>query len=174
MSDCGFRGLGFRRKIKLMLTRIGLIGIVFLGGLSAQKYSGPRPAKPDLPYMVHADNLVETEVSEAKEEKRKDDLAYIVAGASSSAKTPLAAPVFVFQSGQIPADKIQLYRFEVKNGHREVFFSHKGKGSARPRRLNVTPLGDGLFKIDVDESLENGEYGLTPEGSNQVFCFQVY
>ena len=157
-----------------MFTRIGLIGIVFLAGLAAQKYSGPRPAKPDLPYMVHADSLVETEVSEAKEEKRKEDLAYIVAGASSSAKTPLAAPAFIFQSGQIPADKIQLYRFEVKNGHREVFFSHKGKGSARPRRLNVTPLGDGLFKIDVDESLENGEYGLTPEGSNQVFCFQVY
>jgi anthranilate phosphoribosyltransferase len=101
-------------------------------------------------------------------------VAYIVAGASSSAKTPLAAPAFIYQAGQIPADKIQLYRFEVKNGHREVFFSHKGKGSARPRRLNVTPLGDGLFKIDVDESLENGEYGLTPEGSNQVFCFQVY
>jgi hypothetical protein len=157
-----------------MLTRIFLIGVAALGVLAAQKYSGPRPAKPDLPFLVHADNLVETEVSEAREEKRKEDLAYIVAGASSSAKTPLAAPAFIFQASQIPADKIQLYRFEVKNGHREVFFSHKGKGSARPRRLNVTRVGDGLFKIDVDESLENGEYGLTPEGSNRVFCFQVY
>src|SRR5260370_40649851 len=174
MLDVGFWILGFGCRIILMLTRIGLIGMVFLDGLAAQKYSGRRPAKPDLPYMVHADSLVETEVSEAKEEKRKDDLAYIVAGASSSAKTPLAAPAFIFHAGEIPADKIQLYRFEVKNGHREVLFSHKGKGSARPRRLHVTPLGDGLFKIDVDESLENGEYGLTPEGSNQVFCFQVY
>ena len=83
-----------------MLTRICLIGIVLLGGLAAQKYSGPRPAKPDLPYMVHADNLVETEVSEAKEEKRKDDLAYIVAGASSSAKTPLAAPAFLLSEDE--------------------------------------------------------------------------
>ena len=157
-----------------MLTRISLIGILILGAVAAQKYSGPRPAKPDLPYLVHADTLVETAMSEAKEEKRKDDMAYIVAGASSSAKTPLAAPAFIFQADQIPAEKIQLYRFDVKNGHREVFFSHKGKGSARARRLNVTPLGGGLFKIDVDESLENGEYGLTPEGSNQVFCFQVY
>ena len=157
-----------------MVTRISLIALTLLGVLAAQKYSGPRPAKPDLPFLVHADSLVETELSEAKEEKRKEDLAYIVAGAGSSAKTPLAAPVFIFQADQIPAEKIQLYRFEVKNGHREVFFSHKGKGSARARRLNVTPLGGGLFKIDVDESLENGEYGLTPEGSNQVFCFQVY
>jgi hypothetical protein len=157
-----------------MLSRISLLGIVFLGAIAAQKYSGPRPAKPDLPYLLHADNMVETEATEAKEEKRKDDMAYIVAGAASSAKTPLAAPAFLFQAGQIAADKIQLYRFEVKNGHREVFFSHKGKGSARARRINVNPLGDGLFKIEVDESLENGEYGLTPEGSNQVFCFQVY
>ena len=157
-----------------MVTRISLIALAFLGVLVAQKYSGPRPAKPDLPFLVHADSLVETEVKEAKEEKRKDDLAYVVAGVSSSTKTPLAAPLFIFQADQIPAEKIQLYRFEVKNGHREVFFSHKGKASARARRLNVTPLGGGLFKIDVDESLENGEYGLTPEGSNQVFCFQVY
>ena len=48
------------------------------------------------------------------------------------------------------------------------------RASARPRRLNVTPLGGDLYKIEVDESLENGEYGLTPEDSNQVFCFQVF
>ena len=156
----------------MKLLSVLLFGFVLLA--AAQKYSGPRPAKPDVPYLIHADNLVETEVAEAKEEKRKEDLAYIVAGAASSAKTPLAAPFLLFQSDKIPAEKIQLYRFEVKNGHREVFFSHKGKGSAQPRRVNVNPLGGGLFKLEVDERLENGEYGLTPEGSNQVFCFQVY
>jgi len=26
----------------------------------------------------------------------------------------------------------------------------------------------------VSESLEPGEYSLSPEGSNQVFCFQVF
>src|SRR5262249_30984079 len=135
-----------------MLARIGLIGILFLSVLPAQKYSGPRPAKPDLPYIIHADSLLATEAAEAKEEKRKEDLAYIVPGAESSAKTPLAGPAFVFQTDKIPAEKFQLYRFDVKNGHREVFFSHKGKGSARPRRINVSPLGGGLFKIDVEES----------------------
>ncbi len=154
--------------------RIGVIGFICLGVIAAQKYSGPRPPKPDAPYLIHADNLVSTEVAEAKEEKRKDDVAYIVDGAASSVKTPLSGPRLLFQADKLAADKLQLYRFDVKNGHREVFFSKKGKGSARPRRLEVTSLGDGLFRVDVNESLENGEYGLTPEGSNQVFCFQVY
>ena len=157
-----------------MISRIGLIGILFLAVAGAQKYSGPRPSKPDVPYVIHADNLVETEVAEAKEEKRKDDMAYIVPGAESPAKTPLAGPIFVMQADKLTPEKLQLYRFEVKNGHREVFFSKKGKGSARPRRINVSSLGGGLYKIETGESLENGEYGLSPDGSNQVFCFQVY
>ena len=96
------------------------------------------------------------------------------ARASSTARTPLAGPAFVFQAEQIQADKLQLYRFDVKNGNREVLVSHKGKSTAKPLRVNVNPLGGGLFKIDVEEHLDNGEYGLTPDGSNQVFCFQVY
>jgi len=157
-----------------MILRIGFLGILFLGVLGAQKYNGPRPPKPDVAYLLHADNLVETEIMEAKEEKRKEDIAYVVDKASSTAKTPLAGPKFLFQAEKLAADKLQLYRFDVKNGRREVFFSHKGKDSARPRRIEVAPLGGGLFKIEVDESLENGEYGLSPEGSNIVFCFQVY
>ncbi len=142
--------------------------------LPAQNYKGPRPEKADLPYLIHADKLVPVETVEAKEVKKKDDVTYSVEGASSSVKTPLAGPAFVFQDGQLSAEKLQLYKFEVKGGRREVMFSHKGKLATRPRRLNVSPLGGGLYKVEVDESLENGEYGLTPEGSNQVFCFQVY
>lgn len=143
--------------------------------LPAQKYSGPRPPKPDVPYLVHADNLVETEIAEASEEKRKDDLAYIVAGASSLVKTPLAGPIFLFLADKIVPEKLQLYRLEVKNGRREVFFSQKKrKQSARPMRLAIARVGEGLFRIEVNETLANGEYSLSPDGSNQVFCFQVY
>ena len=77
------------------------IATLCVGALMAQKYSGPRPAKPDIPYLVHADSLVETEAVEAKEEKRKDDLAYIIPGANSSAKTPLAGPVFILQGDKL-------------------------------------------------------------------------
>ena len=141
---------------------------------AAQTYNGPRPEQPDLPYLKHADNLAPTDASEAKEQKKKDTTTYVIEGASAKAQTPLASPIFIMQADKLAPEKLQLYRFDVKNGHREVFFSKKGKGSARPRRINVSPLGGGLYKIETGESLENGEYGLSPDGSNQVFCFQVY
>jgi len=141
----------------------------------AQKYDGPRPPKPDVPYIKHADNLVATEVTEAKEENRKDDLIYVIAGASSPARTPLASPIFLFQSDKILPDKLQLFKLETKNGNRELLFSHKKKQAAMPIRLEVTRLSsDNLYKLEVDEELENGEYSLSPDGSNQAFCFQVY
>ena len=141
----------------------------------AEKYAGPKPPKPDIPYLVHADNLIVTEALEAKEQKgKKETITYIVAGANSSARTPLASPIFLIQAQNIAADKLQLYKLESKNGQREVIFSKKGK-SAQPLLLNVTPLGsDNLFRIEVDQTLNPGEYALTPEGSNQVFCFAVF
>ena len=145
------------------------------GLLPAQKYNGPRPPKPDVPYLVHADNLVATEVTEAKEEKRKDDQLYAVPGTSSPVKTPLAGPIFLIQADQLAPEKLSLYRFEIKNGRREVLFSQKRrKESAQPIHLSLSRLADGLFRLEVDQTLGNGEYGLSPEGSNQVFCFQVY
>jgi hypothetical protein len=141
----------------------------------AQKYSGPRPPKPDIPYLLHADTLVETEVTEAKEQNKKDEITYVVPGAESPAKTPLASPILLLQAEKISAEQLQLYRLEVKNGQREVLFSKKKKQTARPIRMNVNRItSDNLYKIEVDESLTAGQYSLTPEGSNTVFCFQVF
>lgn len=143
--------------------------------LPGEPYDGPKPPKPDIPYLKHADNLVETEVTEAKEQNRKDDLIYVVSGASSTARTPLASPIFIFQSDKLEPEKLQLYKLEVKNGSREVVFSHKKKQIAMPIRLEVTRLGSGnLYKLEVDDTLPDGEYSLTPDGSNQVFCFEVF
>jgi hypothetical protein len=154
------------------------IAFVLLGAaalLAAQKYAGPRPPKPDVPYLVHADNLLAAETSEAKEETRKDDTFYIVAGASSPVRTPLASPIFLMQAGQLAPERLQLFKLDPKNGRREILFSRKKKPMARPIMLTVSRLGaDNLFRIEVVESLQNGEYSLTPDGSNQVFCFQVY
>ena len=52
----------------MMTLRIGLAAVVVLGTLLAQKYNGPTPAKADVPYLIHADSLVETETVDAKEE----------------------------------------------------------------------------------------------------------
>ena len=141
----------------------------------AQKYTGPRPPKPDMVYLVHADNLVPTEETEAKQETKKNETTYTIAGASSPARTPLAEPIFIIESDKIQAEHIELYRMEVKNGRREVNMVQKRtRGGPRPLRLTVTRLDKGLFKIEASETLDNGEYSLSPSDSNRVFCFEVY
>ena len=139
-----------------------------------QKYTGPRPPKPDLPYLMHADNLVPTESLEAKQEERKNDVTYVIPGANSPARTPLASPAFLILTDQLQADRLQLFKLQSKGGQREVLFTRKKKLVARPIRLNVTRLDENLFKVEVDEILENGEYSLSPTDSNKVFCFQIY
>ena len=149
-----------------------LLCLCALAALAQSKYSGPRPPKPDIPYLLHAENLVATEVGEAREEKRKDDILYTIPGASSPAKTPLASPILLLTAEKLDPAKLQLFKLESRNGQREILF--RKKKPAQPVRTDVTRLAEGLYRIEVGESLEKGEYSLTPEGSNQVFCFQVY
>jgi len=137
-----------------------------------KKYDGPRPPKPDVLYLLHASNLVETEMATAKEDKKKDDLIYSVDGAASPARTPLAEPIFLLDSKKLLPDRLQLYKFDVKNGKRELVI--KRKKDSRPMHLSMKRLGEGIYRIEANEFLPNGEYGLSPEGSNDVFCFQVY
>ena len=151
--------------------------LVCAGYAQREKYTGPTPPKPDIPYLMHADNLIETETTQAAEEKRRNETVYRVAGASSPARTPLAEPIFLMQSEKITPDSLELYRMEVKGGNREVVFPDKGKrGGPRAFRLVYTRLADKLYRIEVSENLglENGEYSLTPRESNAVFCFEVY
>ena len=155
-----------------MLRRFLLLAFAVVVTATAQKYAGPRPPKPDLPYLKHAENLVPTEAVEAKEEKKKDDTLYIVDGANSSAKTPLASPIFLLQAAKLIPDRLQLFKLDSRNGHREILFSPKHPPKAI--RVDVTRLSPDLYRIEVNESLDPGEYSLSPEGSNQVFCFQVF
>ena len=140
--------------------------------LPAEK--SPRPPKQDVLYLMHASNLIETEVAEAKEERRKDDTAYVVNGASSPARTPMAEPIFVLDSKSIRPEQLQLFRLEVKNGRREAVISNKKRGKDRPLHLSMKRLGEGVYRIEANEYLQNGQYAITPEGSNQVFLFEVY
>jgi hypothetical protein len=147
---------------------------VFAAVAAAQKYAGPRPSKSDLPYLKHAENLIPTEASEAKEEKgKKDEITYVIPGAASTARTPLASPILLLQTDKLRAESLQLYKLESRNGRREL--SASPKRPAKPIRVDVTRLDTaGLYRLEVNDSLEPGEYSLSPEGSNQVFCFQVF
>jgi hypothetical protein len=155
-----------------MLCRVVPLLLAAVLAAFGQKYDGPLPAKPDLPYLKHASELIATEAGQAKEEKKKDDVTYIVEGAASSAKTPLASPIFIFKSDKITPEKFGLYKLTVKAGHREITIGPKKQPT--PLRLEVSRLDKGLYRIEVGDSLEPGEYSLSPEGSNQVFCFQVF
>jgi hypothetical protein len=145
------------------------------GALLAQDYNGPIPAKADVPYLLHASTLIETQASEAKQEAKKGATLYWVAGAASSAKTPLAEPIFIIKVEKLNPDKIEMYRFEVAKGRRELEIKERpGKNDARALHVAVTKLGKDLYRIEASEQLANGEYSLSPSGSNQVFSFSVY
>jgi hypothetical protein len=158
-----------------VLACLALFVASAIPGHGQAKYSGPVPPKPDTPYLLHASTLVPLEAADAKEEQRKDDIAYQVPGAESSVKTPLASPIFLFDSQKITPEQLELYRVEAKNGRREIVFSKK-KRDKNPQslRLSIQRVTSNLYRIEVVQSLENGDYCLTPNGSNQVFCFQEF
>jgi hypothetical protein len=160
-----------------MLQRCSLaLTVLILSGAGiawTADYAGPRPPKPDMVYLVHADNLIPTETGEAKEEGKGSNTKYVMPGAASPARTPLAEPIFILQSDKIAAESLELYKFDVKGGRREVDLSG-ARGSSKALHLAVTRLDQGLFRIEVDEVLDNGEYVLSPMGSDRVFCFQIY
>lgn len=156
-----------------MFRRLALLLLALCLALSAQsKYTGPRPPKPDLPYLKHASNLVATESGTAREEKKKDDITYVVEGAASPARTPLASPILLVEIDKLDINKLGLYKLESRNGRRELLATPKRP--PKPIRIEVDRIAERLYKIEVGDSLEAGEYSLSPEGSNQVFCFQVY
>ncbi|HYV64541.1 MAG TPA: hypothetical protein VE958_17785 [Bryobacteraceae bacterium] len=152
------------------------LAILLLATLAAgaDDYTGPRPPKADVLYLVHASNLIPTEVTEAQQEGKKDESTYFVSGAASSVRTPLAEPIFLLRSEKIRADALELYRFEVKNGRRQLTLSRKRSDKSGPFHLSITKLDKDLYRVEADEALENGEYSLSPDKSNVVFCFQVY
>jgi hypothetical protein len=152
------------RRLSLLL----LFASVVLG---ADKYDGPRPPQPDLAYLVHADNLIPTEALEAKEESGN----YTVPGATSPARTPLAEPIFLIESEKVFPDRLELYRWDVKGGRRELAVGKgKRRGNARALHLSVNKLDGKLYRVEASEPLEPGEYSLSPNDSNKVFCFEVY
>src|SRR5260370_16043787 len=101
---------------------------------AADRYDGPRPPKTDVPYLLHANHLVETEVGEAREQGGKNNTTYIIPGAASPAKTPLAEPILIVDAKTLAPDQMELSRLQVKNGHRDALM--------RTRRLHrpVRPL----------------------------------
>lgn len=152
------------------------LGLTGAGTLWAQDYTGPIPPKPDVPYLLHASNLLEPEIAEARvKEEKRDEITFEIAGAHSPARTPLPEPIFIIQADRIRPEALELYRFEEKNSTRELKLKDEpGDKDARPMFLTVTQIEGDLYRIEASETLENGEYSLSPTSGNEVFAFQVY
>ncbi|MEJ7609359.1 MAG: hypothetical protein WKF37_24565 [Bryobacteraceae bacterium] len=71
-----------------MRTLVLTAAFFAISAAAAEKYNGPRPPKADVPYLLHADNLIETEAGAARQENRKDTQVASLPGTSSPARTP--------------------------------------------------------------------------------------
>jgi len=157
-----------------MRSKLSLALLAAAALAAAEKYSGPVPPKPDIPYLLHASTLVETEVASARQEGKKNDT-FVIPGTASPARTPLAEPIFIIDARNIQPDTFELYRLDVKGGNREVSLSsNRRRGGSRALHLAVKPLGGHLYRVEADEALEDGEYALSPSGDNHAYCFQIY
>ena len=156
-----------------VLAAIACLGLP-VAAEDTNKLGLPNPEKPDVPYLIHASSLVETEQSKATEQRKKKELLYIVPGANSGVQTPLASPEMLFQSENIDPRDLAFFRFDSVKGSRQLLYQKKKKIKAAPIRISLYPVEEGLVKIRVDDSLSPGEYCLTPNGSNAVFCFTVF
>jgi len=155
--------------------RRALTGILLALTLTAQtKSSGPKPDKKDVPYLIHASTLVQTEIARPVPTEDGGMTTWSIPGESSLAKTPLALPAFVIDATAISPAKLLLYQFELKGAHRELTLAKNGAGETRPVLITVRNLSGTLYRIEVVNEVENGEYGLTIPGSNQFFCFSVF
>lgn len=161
----------------MRVLRWSVLTVAVCAGLAAQtkRYEGPRPEKADVPFLLQAGKLTEIESGEAQEKTEKDATIYIVSGVSSPTRTPLPEPIFLFKADKVNPERLSLFRMEVKNGNRFIAMPTRGKkGGPKPIFLMVNRLESGLYKVEVNEYLENGEYCLSPDGSNRVYCFSTY
>jgi hypothetical protein len=144
---------------------------VLAAGAQSPKYEGPAPPKADVPYLKHAEHMLETEAVEVKEEKQAADTLYMIAGESSQSLTPLPLPVFMLRADKIDPLKLQMYRLTRADGHRQITAS--GMKNSDPIHLSVARVAAGLFRLEVTDSLDPGEYMLRLEGTNRAFCFAI-
>jgi hypothetical protein len=164
-------------RLSIITLTATLSIMLALPAAGQKKYAGPRPPKSDAPFLQHGRQLIEVETSEAREAQGKGEVNYSVPGANSPTRTPVPEPIFLFQSDRINPERLSLFRMEVKGGERTLTLPtdlRRRKEKARPIFLLVTPIENRLFKVEVNEPLENGEYCLSPEGANTVFCFSEY
>jgi hypothetical protein len=149
--------------------------VIATAAFGQEERSNIRPRKKDVPYLLEADKLIETEVQQATQSGSKKEQTFSIPGTTSTARTSLPEPIFLFAPDRISADQLGLYKLQVTNGRREVTTGKRHSDEEETTfRLTLRRLDAGLYRIEAAEMLEPGEYALSPRGSNTAFCFTVY
>jgi hypothetical protein len=149
--------------------------LILTFGLAAQtKYAGPKPDKKDVPYLIHASSLIQTEIARPTPKDNAESTTWSIPGESSLARTPLALPAFLIDAAGIVPEKLRLYPFTQNGGRRELTLKKRGASDVEPILITVVPLGGTLYRIETVNDVPNGEYGITVPGTNQFFCFTVF
>lgn len=107
----------------MSLFALSLLFVTLL--VARQEYAGLRPPRKDTVYLVHADQLIATEAGIATEQATADDVTYVIPGERSSVRTSPASPTLVVEAENLNAEKLRLFRLEVRDGHRELNFHYK-------------------------------------------------
>jgi hypothetical protein len=161
-----------------MTRRAALFGILPVClAIAGQNASDPKPPKTDLPYLLEAEKLIATDGQPISRSGPKDDETISVKGTTSSARTPLPEPIFLFSPGQISANDFELIQFQVADGKRQWKKGQPANTGDEPEqvlRLTVRPVREGVVRIEAAVMLNPGEFALLPRGKDIAFCFTVF
>lgn len=73
--------------------------------------------------------------------------------------------------------KFQLFSWSIKDQKRWTMVSRPATTSKKTQPglllYDVVQVGESLYKLIPVQELRPGEYGFSPDGSNEVFCFGI-
>ncbi len=136
--------------------------------------AGPKPDKKDIPYLLLANNLVQTEVVRPAADQTSEGTRYSIPGETSLARTPLALPVLLIDSAQIRPERLRLIRLTASSGRRQALIRKTPSPDDPPLLLTAARISDTIYRLEAVNEIENGEYALNAAGSEQFFCFTVF
>jgi hypothetical protein len=159
-----------RRHVMKAVAAAALGSSVLLRG--ADRYTGPVPPKKDIPYLLHADNLVETEVANASQTSGKNDVVFAVAGETSPARTPLAEPIFLFAADRLTPESLGLYQFDVTGGKRQITIGRKKGKGARVFHTSVRNLRRACFGSRLRNIWRTANIPYRPKARTSLFVLR--
>lgn len=125
-------------------------------------------------YVLEENRLVNLEKRNAKSTKNNFDYSsgdayFFISGSNSSRKIDANAEfVIKFNEETNPKELISLVRFEAGKGGLDRYVS---KGDMQTISVKFAKQSNGTWKIGLNESLSDGEYGFKMD--NSFYCFRI-